>query len=95
GLSSFIQALPEDVIEYASPVPSETRAATGWPVRQASVQPHEEGQPSELRPGDRVNHPAFGQGVISKFMDEEKVEVLFRDWGRKLLHLGYTTLVKM
>jgi DNA helicase-2/ATP-dependent DNA helicase PcrA len=95
GLSSFIQALPEDVIEYGSPVPSETRAATGWPVRHASVQPHEEGQPSELRPGDRVNHPAFGQGVISKFMDEEKVEVLFRDWGRKLLHLGYTTLVKM
>lgn len=95
GLSSFIQALPEDVIEYGSPVPSETRAATGWPVRRASVQPHEEGQPSELRPGDRVNHPAFGQGVISKFMDEEKVEVLFRDWGRKLLHLGYTTLVKM
>ena len=95
GLSSFIQALPEDVIEYGSSAPSETRAATGWPVRHASVQPHQEDQPSELRPGDRVNHPAFGQGVISKFMDDEKVEVLFRDWGRKLLHLGYTTLVKM
>jgi DNA helicase-2/ATP-dependent DNA helicase PcrA len=95
GLSSFIQALPADVIEYGSSAPSETRAAPGWPVRHASVRPHQEDQPSELRPGDRVNHPAFGQGVISKFMDDEKVEVLFRDWGRKLLHLGYTTLVKM
>jgi DNA helicase-2/ATP-dependent DNA helicase PcrA len=95
GLSSFIQALPQDVIDYGSSTPSETIARTGWPVRHAHIHQHEEDQPYELRPGDRVSHPAFGQGVISKFMDEEKVEVLFRDWGRKLLHLGYTTLEKM
>jgi hypothetical protein len=51
--------------------------------------------PSELRPGDRVAHPAFGRGVISKLIDDEKVEVLFRDWGRKLLHLGHTSLEKV
>jgi len=28
-------------------------------------------------------------------MDKEKVEVLFRDVGRKLLHLEYTTLEKV
>ena len=95
GLSSFIQDLPQDVIDYGSSIPSETIARTGWPVRHAHIHQHEEGQPYELRPGDRVSHPAFGQGVISKFMDDEKVEVLFRDWGRKLLHLGYTTLEKM
>ena len=48
-----------------------------------------------LRAGDRVKHPAFGQGVISKILEEEKVEVLFRNFGRKLLHLGYTSLEKV
>jgi DNA helicase-2/ATP-dependent DNA helicase PcrA len=48
-----------------------------------------------LRPGDRVNHPAFGKGVISKFVDKTKVEVLFRDAGRKLLHLEHTILEKI
>ena len=48
-----------------------------------------------LRPGDRVKHPAFGRGVISKFLDKTKVEVLFRDVGRKLLHLEHTTLEKV
>ncbi len=95
GLSSFIQALPQDVIEYGSSTASDTRARSRWPVGHASIHQHDEDHPSELRPGDRVSHPAFGKGVISKFMDDEKVEVLFRDWGRKLLHLGYTTLEKM
>jgi DNA helicase-2/ATP-dependent DNA helicase PcrA len=42
-----------------------------------------------------VAHPAFGAGVISKFVDTDKVEVLFRNFGRKLLHLQYTTLEKV
>jgi len=42
-----------------------------------------------------VSHPAFGHGVVSKFLDKEKVEVLFRDVGRKVLHLGYTTLERV
>jgi len=95
GLSSFIQTLPQDVIEYGSSAAWETGGRSRWPVGHARIHQHDEEHPSELRPGDRVSHPAFGQGVISKFMDDEKVEVLFRDWGRKLLHLGYTTLEKM
>jgi len=51
--------------------------------------------PSSLKPGDKITHPAFGPGVIAKFLGEEKVEVIFRDWGVKLLHLGYTTLEKI
>ena len=50
---------------------------------------------SGISRGDRVSHPAFGQGVVSRFMGEDKVEVLFRDAGRKLLHLEYTTLEKV
>ncbi|MCK4824358.1 DUF3553 domain-containing protein, partial [bacterium] len=45
--------------------------------------------------GDRVNHPAFGPGVVSKFIADDKVEVLFRKVGRKLLHMEYTTLEKI
>ena len=50
---------------------------------------------SSLKQGDRVKHPAFGTGVIAKFLDKEKVKVLFRDVGPKLLHLEYTTLEKI
>jgi len=51
--------------------------------------------PSALRSGDRVRHPAFGRGVVSRFTEDKKVEVLFRDVGRKLLHLDHTTLEKI
>ncbi|MBE9593135.1 MAG: ATP-binding domain-containing protein, partial [Proteobacteria bacterium] len=50
---------------------------------------------SALKQGDRVNHPAFGTGVIAKFMGDDKVEVIFKDKGIKLLHLGYTSLEKI
>jgi len=99
GLSSFLQALPPEVVEYCS--------SSGWGrgmsardkemlIRRADkkLRPISD-QPAGLRTGDRVRHPAFGQGVISKLVGDEKVEVLFRDVGRKLLHLGYTSLEKV
>jgi DNA helicase-2/ATP-dependent DNA helicase PcrA len=95
GLSSFVRDLPNDVIDYGS------TAFLGWSRRVHRVAPEPrvyqtaQTHPSKLRPGDRVAHPAFGRGVISKLIDDEKVEVLFRDWGRKLLHLGYTSLEKV
>ena len=95
GLSSFIQALPGHVIEHSSSIASTAITRIRWPFGGARNHSGEESHPSALRAGDRVSHPAFGQGVISKFMDDEKVEVLFRDWGKKLLHLGYTTLEKI
>jgi DNA helicase-2/ATP-dependent DNA helicase PcrA len=45
--------------------------------------------------GDKVSHPAFGPGVVSRFIADDKVEVLFRNVGRKLLHMEYTTLEKV
>jgi DNA helicase II / ATP-dependent DNA helicase PcrA len=50
---------------------------------------------SELKQGDRISHPAFGPGVIARFMGNEKVEVIFKDRGIKVLHLGYTSLEKI
>jgi DNA helicase-2/ATP-dependent DNA helicase PcrA len=95
GLSSFIQALPDNIVSYASRGASRKRRPVKWPRKEPRPKRPVVKHPSGLVPGDRVKHPAFGQGVISKFKDQEKVEVLFRDVGRKMLHLGYTSLEKI
>ena len=95
GLSSFIQALSPDVMFHESP--RSTREMHGF--RRASQSEEFFGDtgdpPPPMRPGDRVRHPAFGAGVVSRLVEGEKIEVLFRDAGRKLLHLQYTTLEKI
>jgi len=97
GLSSFIRALPQDVIEHRSFVSAHispdgailrSGLFTGSMDRPAA-------NSSELKPGDRINHPAFGAGVITRFLSEDRVEVIFKDRGIKLLHLGYTSLEKI
>jgi DNA helicase-2/ATP-dependent DNA helicase PcrA len=95
GLSSFIQAVPEGILDHNSLNHFQKRARISRSAPKRPVPPVIKKSDSELRPGDRVKHPAFGSGVISKFMDKQKVEVLFRDVGRKLLHLEYTTLEKV
>jgi DNA helicase II / ATP-dependent DNA helicase PcrA len=116
GLSSFIKALPGEVMEHASPGSAFKKSGFSFqghrealPTGRVTESPSlfskipktwniddsSQGKSSGLRPGDRVRHPAFGRGVVSKFMDGAKVEVLFKDVGRKLLHLEHTTLEKM
>ena len=116
GLSSFIHALPGEVMDHVSTNGPGGRTGFIWPLQNfrihrksfrsptptlpdapitENIKNTQDGDVSSLRPGDRVRHPAFGRGVISKFMDNTKVEVLFRDVGRKLLHLEHTTLEKM
>jgi DNA helicase II / ATP-dependent DNA helicase PcrA len=96
GLSSFISALPHDVIDYHSSAPffgqAEKTLNTGTFTKTLNETSKD---PLSFKPGDKITHPAFGPGVIAKFQGEEKVEVIFRDWGVKLLHLGYTTLEKI
>jgi hypothetical protein len=36
--------------------------------------------------GDVIDHPTFGQGVVEKLIDNNKIEVLFQDDYRTLLH---------
>ena len=36
--------------------------------------------------GDLINHPTFGQGVVEKLIDDNKIEVLFQDDFRTLMH---------
>ncbi|MFO8088846.1 MAG: ATP-dependent helicase [Desulfatiglandaceae bacterium] len=47
-----------------------------------------------FKAGDMVVHPAFGAGVISRLAGSDKVEVFFKEVGRKLLHLKATSLTK-
>jgi len=95
GLSPFIKDLPEHVA---------SRESAGMRRLSFDRQSTEKGafdsyldqrESVGFSQGDRVRHPAFGPGVVSKFVSNDKVEVLFRNAGRKLLHLEYTTLEKM
>lgn len=36
--------------------------------------------------GDIINHPTFGQGVVERLIDNNKIEVIFQDDYRTLLH---------
>jgi DNA helicase-2/ATP-dependent DNA helicase PcrA len=96
GLSSFIRILPPGVIEHRSFQPSSMSPDDNLlrpSLISRSMGPY--GGRSVLKPGDRVNHPAFGMGVIAKFEGDDKVKVIFRNKGIKLLHLSYTSLDKV
>ncbi len=96
GLSGFVRDLPEGVMKLGtSPrVTPPSRTRPGRNSLRAMAGLEGTGKAEGLRLGDRVTHPAFGPGVVSRFRGEDKVEVLFRNAGRKLLHLEYTTLEK-
>ena len=36
--------------------------------------------------GDLITHPTFGQGVVEKLIDSNKIEVIFQDDYRTLMH---------
>ena len=100
GLCSFIKELPAGVVERKSVRPPKSFSNSVWNGTGRNLKRKKDSLFSRednngLRPGDRVKHPAFGRGVISRFVDSNKVEVLFRDVGRKLLHLEHTTLEKV
>jgi len=105
GLSSFIRDLPDGIVSYESNGhrrgssrkwndlnPAHNRARKE--VNQEAFHADPSG-PAGFSQGEKVRHPAFGPGVVSKFVSNDKVEIVFRDAGRKLLHLEYTTLEKI
>ncbi|HDM10412.1 MAG TPA: DUF3553 domain-containing protein, partial [Desulfobacteraceae bacterium] len=89
GLSCFLKDLPFSVVTHQVSGSSRMRG----PSFDKTDRPAH-GVAMGFSPGDRVQHPAFGAGVVSRMVGDEKVEVLFRNAGRKLLHLAYTTLEK-
>lgn len=39
-----------------------------------------------FKAGDVISHPTFGQGIVEKLIDNNKIEVLFKDDYRTLMH---------
>jgi len=100
GLSSFITSLSPDVYCHESGKTRPYRKKQGYAPRKPAWHEQKTAQTVEsssqpFTQGDRVRHPAFGPGVVSKFLSDDKVEVLFKTAGKKLLHLSYTTLEKI
>ncbi len=104
GVSSFIRSLPDGVVSYESSGQNkfvrhkwrEQEQNYKLVRKKESIKKHHPDKPgqTEFSQGDKVMHPAFGAGVVSKLIANDKLEVIFSKTGKKLLHLGYTTLNK-
>ena len=98
GLSTFISSLPPDVYGHESGKTGRFHARPkkpAWNKQKTGAGSTNPSSSQSFSPGDRVRHPAFGAGVVSKFLPGDKVEVFFKTAGKKLLHLSYTTLEKI
>jgi len=95
GLSSFITSLPPDVYRHESGKTGRFHTPKKAAWREQNIDKTFKSASQPFSQGDRVKHPAFGTGVVSKFLEGNKVEVFFKTAGRKLLHMSYTTLEKI
>ena len=95
GLSSFISSLPPDVYSHESGRTPRFSAAGKSARSEQKRTPTFKDSSHPFSQGEQVRHPAFGVGVVSKFIAGNKVEVFFKTAGKKLLHMAYTTLEKI
>ena len=95
GLSSFIASLPGDLYSSRSVGGSRRFPTRKSPATRTFYGGFDAEKPkSGFSQGDKVTHPAFGPGVVARVIPGNKVEVFFKQAGKKLLHLEYTTLEK-
>lgn len=109
GLSSFLLGLSGDVVHTIrfrkgsrdnvslAFEPPKRSVAQKKPRVEARQEFKEDKAPEagDFRPGEKVKHPAFGVGIVSKAPKDDKLEVLFARYGKKLLHLKYSNLEKI
>jgi len=103
GPSIFVRSVPDNLINYQRHRQTRGRIFSGAgypdkrpPFSQVCQEPDlDKKNSSGISRGDMVSHPAFGPGVVSRFAGDDKVEVLFKKAGKKLLHLKYTRLEKI
>ena len=95
GLSSFISAIPGDLFSHEKGRSQAFLRGRKRGKRQFATSLEPKSKSSPFSQGDRVRHPAFGPGVVSRLVSGNKMEVLFKNFGKKLLHLEYTTLEKI
>jgi len=95
GLSSFISALPSDLFSHESGSVPMAPGGTGARKKGFANRFRRADRSPPFSQGEKVLHPAFGTGVVYRLVVGNKVEVLFKNFGKKLLHLEYTTLEKI
>ncbi len=77
-----------------------SRATPAWPPKPPEPPKKQERpqRPAEFKPGDRVDHGLFGQGIVLKSevtADDEEVTVAFAGKGTKTLLAGFAKLRKI
>lgn len=55
-------------------------------LKQSSIKMVEYSPKTKFIKGDLINHPTFGKGVIEKLVDKNKIEVLFKENRKTLVH---------
>ncbi len=91
--SRFLREIPKELLTgTASRSRRESRAAREAPLRETPAVPPEN---LRFRPGTRVHHPRFGEGLVleSRWIgSDEEVVVMFEDVGLKRLLAGFASL---
>ena len=55
-------------------------------LNQTTKSPIEYSIKGSFAQGDLITHPNFGQGIVERLIDQNKIEVLFQDDYRTLIH---------
>ena len=55
-------------------------------IKQSSSVPQTYSPKGKFGKGDLISHPKFGHGIIEKLLDKNKIEVLFKDNRKVLVH---------
>lgn len=90
--SRFLREIPAHLLYQSVSRPA---SSTLW---RSKVQPSRSSGPSTYKPGDKVSHSQFGEGLVlssSGTGDDEQVTVAFEDAGVKKLILSYANLQKV
>jgi hypothetical protein len=55
-------------------------------MNKATNSPLEYSMKASFQIGDVITHPTFGNGIVEKLIDNNKIEILFQDDYRTLMH---------
>ena len=90
---------PRPAMQRTAPKPVEQPRQTSFkPVRQLPKEEHKATAIGGWKEGDRIAHKVFGSGTVLKTYkenDNEKIDILFDDKGKKTLLLTYAKLERI
>lgn len=96
--SRFLFDLPDDVVDGKPKKNSEMiDVVSRWDGGKPAAAPSS-ASPTRFKPGDRVTHPRFGEGLVlrsTRVRDDEEVEVFFAGVGGKRLSAEMSGLKKL